>query len=200
MFNKYKQCAQWHLGFQTELEREIQLSLWVTFTLWGGKILCRGLRHSICNHFNGQMPCGQEVVAGLTNSTGLVLCGGESPAQQIWPYGAQSEDTLLYFHSIGDGVLGQGISGNQALKHATIFRLFDLTLKDSFNKTQITEGGGGGALGGGCSCKCLATRKGILGALKPTDNQAQQTHYIRRCVLYACLRYRCRGSEAAPGG
>lgn len=100
-------------------------------------------------------------------------------------------------------MLRQEISENQALKHATIFRLFDLTLKDSFNKTRITEGGGGGGgVGGvwGCSSKCLATRKGILGALKPTDNQAQQTHYIRRCVLYACLRYRWRGSEEAPGG
>lgn len=48
--------------------------------LVGGKILCRGLRHSICNHFNGQMPSGQEVVAGLTNSTGLVLCGGDPPS------------------------------------------------------------------------------------------------------------------------
>lgn len=44
-------------------------------------------------------------------------------------------------------MLRQGINENQALKHATIFRLFDLTLKDSFNKTRITEGGGGG--GGG---------------------------------------------------
>lgn len=75
------------------------------------------------------------------------------PAQQIWPDGAQSVDTLLYFYSIGGGVLGQGINENQALKHATIFRLFDLTLKDSFNKTRITEGGGGGGGGanvGGC--------------------------------------------------
>lgn len=46
-------------------------------------------------------------------------------------------------------MLRQGISDNQALKHATIFRLFDLTLKDSFNKTRITEGGGGGGGGGG---------------------------------------------------
>lgn len=47
--------------------------------LVGKRILCKGLRHSFCNHFNGQMPSGQEVVAELTNSTGLVLCGCDPP-------------------------------------------------------------------------------------------------------------------------
>lgn len=56
-------------------------------------------------------------------------------------------DTQLYFQSIGEGGLRQGISENQALRHATIFRFFDLTLKDSFRETRI-GGGGGGAVGG----------------------------------------------------
>lgn len=60
-------------------------------------------------------------------------------------------DTQLYFQSIGEGGLRQGISENQALRHATIFRFFDLTLKDSFRETRIRGGGGGGggAVGGG---------------------------------------------------
>lgn len=44
------------------------------------KILCKGLRHSFCNHFNGQMPSGQEVVAEFTHSAGLVLCGSDPPS------------------------------------------------------------------------------------------------------------------------
>lgn len=50
---------------------------------YGGKKknLFKGLRHSFCNHFNGQMPFGQEVVAQFTNFAGLVLCGSDPPRQ-----------------------------------------------------------------------------------------------------------------------
>ena len=79
------------------------------------------------------MPSGQEVVAEFTNSAGLVLCGSDPPS----PTNVTLWCTISRYktHSIGEGKLRQGISENQALRHATIFRFFDLTLKDSFKKT-----------------------------------------------------------------
>lgn len=99
-------------------------------------------------------------------------------------------DTQLFCHPIGDGELRQGISENQALKHATIFRLFDLTLKDLFNKTCIAVGGGGAV---------AKARKEILATFKPTDSRAQQTHYIRRLSSMGVYVFVAKDPKRGPG-
>lgn len=110
------------------------------------------------------MPSGQEVVAGLTNSTGLVLCGADPPSPTNLTLWCTKVDTLLYFHSIGDGALRQGISDNQALKHATIFRLFDLThLTKLASQRELVAAGVGVALGGGVQLQMLSDKKGDTG-------------------------------------
>lgn len=68
-------------GTSNRVEGAVTHSVGYLYLMEKKKILCKGLRHSFCNHFNGQMPPGQEVVAEWTNSAGLVLCSGD-PASQ----------------------------------------------------------------------------------------------------------------------
>lgn len=109
------------------------------------KILCKGLRHSFCNHFNGQMPPGQEVVAEWTNSAGLVLCGGDPAGQtnvtlrrRICAY-----TTIHWLH--GRGQFSQGISENQAFRHTPPFSdSFSWLWKTCWTKMTSQKGGTSG--------------------------------------------------------
>lgn len=100
-----------------------------------------GLRHSFCNHFNGQMPPGQEVVAEWTNSPGLVLCGGDPASQTNVTLRciACAYTTIHWLHRRGR--FSQAIS----IRHTpTIFRFFFLTLKDRFTEIASQKGGTSG--------------------------------------------------------
>lgn len=104
------------------------------------KILCKGLRHSFCNHFNGRMPPGQEVVAEWTNSAGLVHCGRDPTGQTnvtLWCTTC-AYTTIHWLHRRGQ--FSQGISETQAFRHTpTLFHDFERLL--FFNKNDIADGG-----------------------------------------------------------
>lgn len=107
----------------------------------GRKVLCKRLRHSFCNHFNGQMPPGQEVVAECTNSAGLV----SRPAKQMWPYGGEPVHTQVYVDSVGGfwggggrGTSVRGISENQAFRHTLPF-LDSLLFFSRLQTTRLTK-------------------------------------------------------------
>lgn len=90
------------------------------------KILCKGLRHSFCNHFNGQMPPGQEVVAEWTNSAGLVLCSGDPASQTNLTLRRRisARTTIHWLH--GRGQFCQGIRASSIWAYPAIFWMLSL--------------------------------------------------------------------------
>lgn len=96
----------------------------------GGGTLCKGLRHSVCNHFNGRCLLVKEVAAEWTNSAGLVRCGGGSSQSNKCDLAVQRLRMQNYTLTPEGGGDGSSVKGLVGINHSGIPCRFEITFFD----------------------------------------------------------------------